>query len=47
MEDKRYVQFHTYGRIGRENPKKISRSFQLDKSTALFPVYLLRAEFEF
>ena len=43
---KKYVQFDTYGRVGRERPEKISQSFQLDRSTALFLVYLLRAEFE-
>ena len=42
MDGEKYVQIDTYGRIGRENPEK---SFQLDRSTALFLVHLLRAEF--
>ena len=41
-----YFQIDTYGRADREHPEKISQSFQLDRSTALFLVYLLRAEFE-
>ncbi|MFR5857870.1 MAG: methionyl-tRNA formyltransferase [Clostridia bacterium] len=45
MDGEKYVQIDTYGRIGRENPEKISQSFQLDRSTALFLVHLLRAEF--
>ena len=43
---KKYVQFDTYGRIGRENPEKISQSIQLDKDTAKFLVDILRSEFE-
>jgi hypothetical protein len=44
--EKKYVQFDTYGRIGRENPEKISQSIQLDKDTAKFLVDILRTEFE-
>jgi len=36
IDGEKYVQFDTYGRVGRENPEKISQSFQLDRSTALF-----------
>lgn len=46
QDGEKYVQFDTYGRVSRERPEKISQSFQLDRSTALFLVYLLRAEFE-
>lgn len=46
IDGEKYVQLDTYGRVGREKPEKISQSFQLDRSTALFLVYLLRAEFE-
>lgn len=41
----RFVQIDTYGRIGRENPEKISQSFQLDKDAAQFIVKLLQKEF--
>ena len=40
MDGEKYVQIDTYGRIGRENPEKISQSFQLDRSTALFLVHI-------
>lgn len=42
----RYVQIDTYGKIGRENPEKISQSIQFDKQTAEFIVELLKKEFE-
>ena len=41
----KYVQIDTYGRIDRENPEKISQSFQLDKQSAKFLVDILREEF--
>ena len=46
MEGNKYVQIDTYGRIDRENPEKISQSFQFDKATAEFLVKLLNEEFE-
>lgn len=45
MEGEKYVQIDTYGRIDRENPEKISQSFQLDKATAHFLVDILKKEF--
>lgn len=42
----KYIQLDTYGRIGRENPEKISQSIQLDQKTAEFLVNLLVKEFE-
>lgn len=42
----KYVQLDTYGRIGRENPEKISQSIQVDKETAELIVALLIKEFE-
>ena len=44
-DGEKYVQIDTYGRIGRENPEKISQSFQFDRATAEFLVNLLREEF--
>ena len=41
-DGEKYVQIDTYGRIGRENPEKISQSFQFDRATAEFLVNLLR-----
>lgn len=41
----KYIQLDTYGRIGRENPEKISQSIQLDQETAQFLVDLLVKEF--
>ena len=35
-DGEKYVQIDTYGRIGRENPEKISQSFQFDRATAEF-----------
>ena len=46
MDGNKYVQFDTYGRIGRENPEKISQSFQLDRESARYIVKLLINEFE-
>ena len=45
MGGDKYVQIDTYGRIDRENPEKISQSFQFDRSTAEFLVKLLSEEF--
>ena len=45
MDGKKYVQFDTYGRIGRENPEKISQSVQFDKETAQYVIDLLSSEF--
>ena len=44
-DGEKYVQIDTYGRIGRENPEKISQSFQFDRATAEVLVNLLREEF--
>lgn len=41
----KYVQIDTYGRIDRENPEKISQSFQLDKQAAEYLVDILTKEF--
>ena len=46
MDGERYVQLDTYGRIDRENPEKISQSFQFDRATASFLVNLLCEEFD-
>lgn len=46
MDGEKYVQIDTYGRIERENPEKISQSFQLDRATAEFLVKLLSEEFD-
>lgn len=46
MNGDKYVQIDTYGRIDRENPEKISQSFQFDRSTAEFLVKLLSEEFD-
>lgn len=45
MDGEKYVQIDTYGRIDRENPEKISQSFQFDRATAEFLVKLLSEEF--
>ncbi len=42
----KYIQFDTYGRIGRDNPEKISQSIQLDRETAQYIVNLLTYEFD-
>lgn len=44
-DGEKYVQLDTYGKIGRENPEKISQSIQFDKAAAQFLVDLLRNEF--
>ena len=46
MNGEKFVQIDTYGRIDRENPEKISQSFQLDRATASFLVNLLCDEFD-
>ena len=33
MDGEKYVQIDTYGRIDRENPEKISQSFQFDRAS--------------
>lgn len=45
MDGEKYVQIDTYGRIERENPEKISQSFQINRETAEFLVELLSKEF--
>ena len=45
-DGRKYVQFDTYGKDDRDNPEKISQSFQLDEETARFLVKLLIKEFE-
>ena len=45
MDGEKYVQIDTDGRIDRENPEKISQSFQFDRATAEFLVKLLSEEF--
>ena len=45
-DGEKFVQFDTYGRIDRENPEKISQSFQIDKETAVFLIKLFEREFE-
>lgn len=44
-DGEKFVQLDTYGRIDRENPEKISQSFQLDEGTARFLVDILKSEF--
>lgn len=46
MNGEKYVQIDTYGRIDRENPEKISQSFQFDRAKAEFLVKLLSEEFD-
>lgn len=46
IDGEKYVQIDTYGRIDRENPDKISQSFQFDKKTADFLIKLLEEEFD-
>ena len=43
---KKYVQFDTYGKDGRDNPEKVSQSIQLDDATARFLIKLLIKEFD-
>ena len=45
-DGKKYVQFDTYGRIGCENPEKLSQTFQLDRESARYIVKLLIDEFD-
>lgn len=45
LDGQKYVQFDTYGRLGRENPEKISQSFQIDKDTAQYMIAMLSDEF--
>lgn len=45
-DGEKYVQLDTYGRIGRENPEKISQSIQLDSEAAKFLVDILKHEFD-
>lgn len=42
----KYVQIDTYGRVGRENPEKISQSIQIDKNVASELVRIFCKEFE-
>lgn len=42
----KYVQFDTYGRVGREMSEKISQSIQLDRETAAYLIGLLKEEFK-
>lgn len=46
MDDEKYVQIDTYGRIDRETPGRVSQSIQFDKETATFLVDLLKEEFK-
>ena len=46
MRGKKYVQLDTYGRIARENPEKLSQSFQLDAEAAEYLIGILQKEFE-
>lgn len=46
INGERYVQLDTYGRVGRENPEKLSQTIQLNRETAKFLVELLSREFE-
>ena len=44
-DGEKFVQLDTYGRIDRENPEKISQSFQIDQCTANFLIKLLKESF--
>lgn len=46
IDGERYVQLDTYGRVGRENPEKLSQTIQLNRDTAKFLVDLLSQEFD-
>lgn len=46
LDGKKYVQLDTYGRIDRENPEKISQSFQLDEESAKFFIDIFKKEFD-
>lgn len=41
----KYLQIDTYGKPARENPEKISQSFQFDREAASYLVNLLIEEF--
>ncbi len=41
----KYLQIDTYGKAARENPEKISQSFQFDREAASYLVNLLIEEF--
>lgn len=41
----KYLQIDTYGKAGRENPEKISQSFQFNKESASYITNLLIEEF--
>lgn len=47
QDGNKYFQIDTYGKANRENPEKISQSFQIDQKTACFLVDLLSNEFSF
>ncbi len=42
----KFVQVDMYGRTDRENPEKISQSFQFDRESAKYLVNLLVREFD-
>lgn len=42
---KKYLQIDTYGKPARENPEKISQSFQVNRETAAYMANLLIEEF--
>lgn len=46
INGERYVQLDTYGRVGRENPEKLSQTIQLNRGTAKFLVDLPSREFD-
>ena len=45
-DGEKFVQMDTYGRIDRENPERISQSFQIDCKAAKFLVDILCEEFK-
>ena len=45
VDGEKYVQLHTYGRAGRENPEKISQSIQFNLETAKYIADILKKEF--
>ena len=45
IHGEKYVQLDTYGRVGRENPEKLSQTIQINRDTAEFLVNLLSKEF--
>ena len=42
----KYLQIDTYGKAARENPEKISQSFQLNRKAASYLANLLIEEFD-